>query len=163
MAESPTNGTALVAFKSGMVANLRNRDGLGGVGVGYYLDEFDEMPVEAVWFEGADTDAEIPTMRSGTKRVDETVTVDLVVQVMLEQGQRFEDAEERGREILVEVQQELAETPAQVVEIQWAELTSWTADPIVLTQPADDGGPPRVLGAASRFDCKVRYRARLEP
>lgn len=155
---SETQGSALRLFKLGMVDNLRARGDLAGVKVLYHVDSVGDLAREMIWFGGARTDAEIPILRAGTKKVDETVDVELVVQVLLEDGQTYEDAERRGIELLVEVQQELAETTRPISEIHWAELRSWTADPKVLYSNDD---PPRVLGAACRLECVLRYMARL--
>ncbi len=109
---------------------------------------------EALWFEDAETGTEIPLMRSGTKKVDETVDLDVVVQVLKPDGSAQDAADARAAEILVELQQELAETPQTVDAVLWAEMVGWKHTAGLLP----NGG-----GHGSRFEVTVRYKARLFP
>ncbi|WP_189059579.1 hypothetical protein [Longimycelium tulufanense] len=146
-------GTTLVSFKQELKTQLEARAGLSGVTVHYAFPETG-ITGEDIWFgEIAETDAEIPIMKSGTKKVDETVSVPVVVQVLKQQGEDQETADLRAVALLAELQQELAETPRTITDIYAAEMVGWT----------HTGGQLGGSNHGSRFDVTVRIRARLEP
>lgn len=147
-----STGTALVAFKQALRTELSIRPGLAGVAVLYGFPDT-QMPAEALWFENAETESEIPLMRSGTKKVDETVDLDVVIQVLKQDGSDQEAADIRAAQILAELQQELAEAPQTVDVILWAEMVGWEHSTGLLPNG----------GHGARFEVTVRYKARLLP
>ncbi|WP_017974366.1 hypothetical protein [Actinopolyspora halophila] len=148
-----TTGTTLVAFKHALVDALRARGGLAGVQVEYAFPE-DALQDEAIWVEGVDASMTLPVLRAGTKPVDEDYTVTLAVQVLKSQGESQETADTRLLELFAEVQQCFAEQPQLIPEIQWALPTGWKHILGVL---------PTGMGHGSRFDVRVRVKARLFP
>lgn len=144
-------GTSLVAFKQALRDNLTERPALAGVAV-LYANTETEIPNEAVWFGKAGTeDLEIPSMRAGKLHLQETYDLDVVVQVMLTEGQSQEDADLRAVEIFAELQQELAAAPQSVDDIQWAKPFAWK-----------HVGGKLGTGHGSRFEIQVRVHARME-
>lgn len=153
-------GTALDLFQETLNARLRKRGGLGGVAVELSIDEISEsFPPEAIWWGDSETTNEIPVMSSGTKRVDEQVETELVIQVLLADGGTQGDTNNRAREIFAEVQQELAETPGAIdVPTFVAELVSWRRRKGPLT---NKNKIP--IGHGCVYECTIRHRARLQP
>jgi hypothetical protein len=145
-------GTATIEFITGFVGLLASRPGLTGVLVRDSYPYTGIQP-ESIWCEDAESDAEIPLMKAGTKKVDETVTTDWVVQVQMADGSEQITADQRAAEILGELQQQLAETPQVVDAILWAELVSWR-----LRRGQLGNG-----GHGSRYEITVRHKARLTP
>ncbi|MCI2421507.1 hypothetical protein MOQ72_29140 [Saccharopolyspora sp. K220] len=147
-------GTTLPTVKRALVDALSARPGLAGVQVVYELPQRGLL-TEAIWF-GEDTETEntIPVMRAGTKKVDETYALPLVVQVLITDGRDAETADQRAATLLGQVQQCLAENPRLTPEIQWAELGGWSHR----VGPIGDGS-----SRGSRFDALVRVQARLFP
>lgn len=146
-----TTGTTLVAFKGALRTRLAARAGLTGVQV-LYAKPTSGLKAEAIWFEDAETDAEIPVLKAGTKKVDEHISLVAVIQVRINDGRNEEAADLRAAELLAELQQELAETPRTIDAIQWAEMLGWSHT----VGPIGDG-----TSRAARFEVTLRIRARL--
>lgn len=147
-------GTTLPVVKRAIIDALSARAGLSGVQVSYEMPQRGIL-AESVWFgEDTETETEIPVMKAGTKKVDETYALPLVVQVLVTDGRDAETADLRAAALLGEVQQCLAESPRLTPQIQWAELGGWSHH----VGPIGDG-----TSRGSRFDALVRVRARLSP
>lgn len=154
-----TTGTSLVAVKQALVTALRARPGLSGVQVLYGIDDFptgdDHLEEEAIWFgEATWPDTEIPTLRAGTKEVDETYELAWVVEVIKPDGSSQEAADVRAKALMVELQQALAENPQIAPEILWAVFV------IRRHVPGQVASGP---GHGSRFEGVIEVRARLFP
>lgn len=148
-----STGTSLVAFKQTLKTALAARPGMSGVQLSYGYPGNDYVQRESVWFEGAEVvNSEFPVMKAGTKKVDETYTLDVVVQVLKTQGEDQEAADLRAVALLAELQQALAENPQLTPEIQWAEMAGWEHATGELN-----------TGHGSRFNVTLRVRARLYP
>lgn len=149
-----STGTTLPTVKRALIDALSTRPSLDGVQVSYEMPQR-AMSYESIWF-GEDTETEntIPVMRAGTKKVDETYALPLVVQVLVTDGRDAEAADLRAAALLGAVQQCLAESPRLTPEIQWAELGGWAHH----VGPIGDGS-----SRGSRFDALVRVQARLIP
>ncbi|SDP60742.1 hypothetical protein SAMN04487905_10624 [Actinopolyspora xinjiangensis] len=149
-----STGTTLPEVKRALVDALSARSGLSDVLVTYEYQQRDASP-DRIWFgEDSETEAEIPTMRAGTKTVDETVTVPLVIQVLITDGRDAEAADLRASALMSEVQQQLAESPRIIPGVQWVVLTSWSHH----VGPIGD-----TTSRGSRFDLSLQIRARLTP
>ncbi|MEV0085258.1 hypothetical protein [Saccharopolyspora sp. NPDC050642] len=147
-------GTTLPAVKRALLDALAARPGLSGVQVSYEMPQR-ALAGEAIWFdEDTETEAGIPVMKAGTKKVDETYALPVVVQVLVTDGRDAEVADLRAAALLAELQQSLAENPQVTPAIQWAELGGWSHH----VGPIGDGS-----SRGSRFDVLVRVRARLSP
>jgi hypothetical protein len=154
-----TTGTSLVALKQAMVAALRARPGLAGIQILYAPDDFvapdDHVEAEAIWFGDTEwLESEIPVMKSGTKKVDETYGLSWTLQVVKDDGSSQETADLRAKALLVELQQALAEAPDISAEVFWAFLKvrrHLTGQMVT--------GP----GHGSRFEGVIEVRARLAP
>lgn len=146
-----STGTSLFDFMDVFLARLEARPGLAEATVYDAYPSADGVANDAIWFGGAETDSEISAMRAGRKKVDEDVIVDVVVQCLKKQGEGQRAADNRARELLAEVQQELAETPQPTEDIHWAELVGWELK----------RGPLPTTGHGCRFECKVKVKARL--
>lgn len=151
-------GTTLVLMKQALVTALRARPGLAGVQVLYGVDDFpegdDHLEQESIWFgEATWPDTEIPTMRGGTKEVDETYELSWVIEVIKSDGSLQEAADLRGKALLVELQQALAENPQPSAEVLWAELKIRRHIP----------GQVAPGGHGARFEGVIEVRARLFP
>ncbi|MCP3805376.1 hypothetical protein NLX83_39530 [Allokutzneria sp. A3M-2-11 16] len=144
-------GTTLIEFKRAAVTALALRPGLAGVSVEYARAET-TAPAEGLWFEEAEAVVEIPVMKAGTKRVEESYTTTLVVQVLLGDGRDQEAADTRAAVLLAEVQQAFAEKPDLIEAIMWAEVIGWQQRTAVLGN-----------SGAARFEVTIRVRARLFP
>lgn len=158
-------GTALFAFKRAFRANLAARPALSEVDVLYGATDLGEAPGwRAIWFGDAAArgaaraggDVDIPVMRSGRKTVHERVTLTVVLQVLLEDGQLQEEADTELEALYAEVESELAETPQQTSEILWAQIEGYTH--VVGFIPARDGSE---IGHGSRAEVDVTYEARV--
>lgn len=154
-----TTGTSLVDFKQALVTALRARPALAAVQVLYGPDDFpsgdDHVENESIWFGDTNWTAfEIPLIKAGTKKVDETYELDWIIQVIKGDGSLQETADIRAKALLVELQQALAETPQVSAETFWAQLR--------LRRHATGqvvSGP----GHGSRFEGVVEVRSRLYP
>lgn len=148
-----TTGSTLVVIKKALRTALEARPGLAGVKVSY---DPDLSEPEAIILGNARTirEEDIPVMKSGTAKVDERYTLDVVIQVRLEDGQDQEAADERAVAILAELQQVLAAAPQLVPEVFTVQLDGW--EHFV-------GAFPSGRGHGSRFETKVRAYARLYP
>lgn len=144
-------GTSLVAFRVALVDRLIERPGLSGVDVLYDPNER-EYGDEALWLREAETEElEIASLRAGKLHLQETYDVEVVAQVTLTQGQTQRQADTRLVEIYAELQQQLAEMPQIVEDIQWAKPHGWKYR-----------GGKLGSGSACRFEIKVRVHARME-
>ncbi|MFI9817576.1 hypothetical protein [Saccharothrix variisporea] len=145
-------GTATIDLIAGLVALLSARPGLATVQV---ADAYPTSGLqnEAIWAEDAESDAEFPVMKAGTKKVDETVTTDWVIQVLMNDGSDQITADRRAAEIFGEFQQQLAESPQVVDAVMWAELASWRLR----------RGQLATGGHGSRYEIALRHKARLSP
>lgn len=148
-----TTGSTLVAFKKALVAALQSRPGLDGVRVTYEFTQ-DYVADKAIWLEGARSADRIPTMKPGTKRVEENYTLTLVIQVLASEGESQEAADEYALVLLSEVQQCLAENPQLIPEIMWATVDGWEHR---------IGQLPKGDGHGSGFNVRINVRARLYP
>lgn len=148
-----STGTTLVKFKKAMVTALKARPGMSDVEVSYGFAE-DYIAEKAVWFEGARSSDRIATLKAGTKRVEENYNVNLVIQVLCNEGETQDEADEHAAAILTEVQQCLAENPQLIPEILWASLEGWEHK---------IGSLPKGGGHGSGFNCRIGVRARLYP
>jgi len=149
-----STGTTLPAVKRAIVDALAARPGMAGVQVSYEMPQRG-IAAESVWFgEDTETETEIPVMKAGTKHVDETYALPLVVQVLVTDGRDAETADLRAAALLAQVQQCLAVQPRIIPAIQWAEMAGWVHH----VGPIGDG-----TSRGSRFDVSVRVRARLSP
>lgn len=148
-----STGTTLFQFKRALRNRLLDRPGLAGVQVRYAQSET-ELTNAEMWFTDASASTEIPVMRgpAQTLKVDESYTVKAIIQVLKNQGEGQEVADERAVEILEELQQELAENPQVTPEIHWASLTGWEYKYGALKS-----------GHGAGFECQIRVRARLYP
>lgn len=152
-------GTSLVTAKQVLVTALRARPGLSGVQVMLGPDDFpsgdDHLKNEAIWFGDARwLESEIPVMKSGTLKVDETFELDWFVQVIKPDGSTQEAADLRAVALLAELQQSLAETPRPTTEILWALIR------LGRHATGQFGSGP---GHGSRFEGTVEVKARLAP
>lgn len=150
-----TTGTSLVPFKQALVAALGARAGLSGVQVAYEYPMPQPEP-QAIWLAGAEADLAVPVARAGRRKVEETYTVTLVAQVLMQQGEGQEAADLAALAILQEVQHELADNPQTTPEIMWAELRGWSHS----VGPFGDASGGNV-SRGSRFEIRVGVRARL--
>lgn len=148
-----STGTTLVAFKTALVDALTARPGLAGVQVSYGFPEM-EIQDESIWLQDAQASTGFPVMKSGTKKVEEQYSITVACQVLRSEGESQLVADVRAAELLVEVQQTLAETPQLIPDIMWAELDGWRHHVGLL---------PKGEGHGSRFDVQVQVRARLYP
>lgn len=151
-----TTGTTLVLYKQALVTALAARPGLAGKQVAY------EFPLpkpasQAIWLGGATAETTIPTMRAGTKKVDEAFTLLVIAQALETEGGGQLVADTAALALFLEVQQQLAETPQLIPEIQWSVMTGWEHNPGVFG--VDDSGGDASRG--SRFEIRVTVRARL--
>jgi len=154
-----STGTSLVAFKQAIVTALRARPGLAGVQVLYGPDDFpvgdDHIETESIWFGNANwLTFEIPLIKAGTKKVDETFELDWFIQVLKDDGQTQEAADVRAKAILAEFQQALAENPQITTEAMWA---------LLRLQRHATGQLASGPGHGSRFEGVLEVRARLFP
>jgi hypothetical protein len=151
-----TTGSTLVVFKQAVVAALAARPGLAGVQITY------EYPIGSItgadiWLADASADTRIPVMRAGVLKVEEDYTLLIIAQVLKTQGEGQEAADIAALGLLREVQQQFAEKPQLVPDIQWAEVRSWR-------HRVGPFGVDEVGGNAnrgSRFEIDVGVRARL--
>lgn len=148
-----STGTTLVAFKQALVTALSARPRLAGVQISYGFPDT-EIWDESIWIEGARAELGIPTMTVGTKRVEENYSLTVACQVLRTQAEGQDVADLRAAQLLVELQQALAEKPELIPEILWAEIDGWTHHV---------GALAKSDGHGSRFDVRVRVRARLHP
>lgn len=146
-----STGTSLVAFKLALITRLTTRPGLAGVQIYYGVPEY--IHGEEIWLEGADAEDAIRIMRAGTKKVDESYVLTLVVQVLGDEGQEQQTVDVRAAELLREVQQDLAENPQPIADVWQAQLVGWRH--VVGLLPKG--------GYGSMFRCRIRAEARLFP
>lgn len=143
-------GTSLVRFKQALRDELIARPALAGVEVQYAPDtaEFDEC----IWFGKAVTETlEIASLRAAKLHLQEVYDLDVYIQVRQTEGQTQEQADLRLVEIFAELQQELAEAPQTVDDVQWANPHSWKYTGGILGS-----------GHAARLEIVVRVSARME-
>lgn len=147
-----STGTATFEFIAALVERLKSRPGLSEVQV---LDSYPTAGLgpSAIWAEDAESDHEIPVMKAGTKKVDETVSTSWVIQRLRNDGSEQSATDTDAGLMLGEFQQELAETPQTLVAIQWAQLTGWRMQRGLLATG----------GHGTRIELTVTHRARLEP
>lgn len=149
-------GTTMFAFRSALLDALRARPGLAGVQLAYDKP-VSELQSEAMWWDmEAESDDELPLMEAGTKTVEETYTVAMVLQVLVDDGRDQQAADLRAAELLAELQQELAAKPQTIEDINWAQLSGWA---YIGKAIAGDGGSCR----GARFGVVITVKARLYP
>jgi hypothetical protein len=154
-----TTGTSLVVLKQTVVTALRARPGLTGVQILYGPDDFvspdDHVEAEAIWFGDTEwLESEIPVMKSGTKKIDETYALRWTLQVVKDDGSSQETADLRAKALLVELQQALAEAPDISAEVFWA---------LLRVERHLTGQMVTGPGHGSRFEGVIEVRARLAP
>lgn len=146
-------GTATFTLIHDLVDKLAARPGLTGVQV---LDAYPTSGIgrEAIWAEDADSDNEIPVMRAGVKKVDESVNTNWVLQVLRNDGSSQRVADLRANVLFGEFQQQLAEDPqVNETDLQWAQLAGWQMQRGLLATG----------GHGVRIEITLNHRARLEP
>lgn len=149
-----STGSTLVVVKDALLVGLRARPGLAGVQVAYALPQRG-LQREAIWFgEETETDAAIPVMRAGIKKVEEQYSLPMVLQVLVTDGRDERAADGRAVELLAELQQLLAERPRITDAIEWAELSAWAH----YVGPIGDS-----TNRGARFEVQITVRARLFP
>lgn len=149
-----STGTTLPTAKRALLDLLAARPGLSGVQIVYEQPQ-QGLRSEAVWFgEDTETEAEIPVMKAGTKKVEETYPLTIVVQVLITDGRDAEAADGRASELLSELQQQLAEKPRITPEVQWVVMTGWSHH----VGPLGDS-----TSRGSRFAVSAQVQARLTP
>lgn len=153
-----STGTTLVTVKQAIVTALRARAGLTGIQVMHGPDDFpsgdDGLKDESIWLGDAKWLAmEIPTMKAGTKDVDETYELEVMIQVLKNDGSTQETADLRAAVLLAEVQQAFAEAPdfSPVIFEATFELRDHKTGQLATT------------GHGSRFEGIVEVFARLSP
>lgn len=149
-----STGSSLVELKQAVVAALAARPGLSGVQVTYAYPVAN-VTGEDIWLANAEGTLTIPTMRAGTKRVEESYDLLVVAQVLKTAGEGQEAADLRAVAVLAEIQQCFAETPQLIPLILWAQVTGWQHS------TGSYGGEEASCG--SRFEITVNVRARLSP
>jgi hypothetical protein len=151
-----TTGTTLVEVKQAVVTLLAARPGLATAQVSY------EYPLggttgKDIWLGRATADTRIPTVKAGTKKVDEEYILTIVAQFLETQGGGQEVADLGALALLREIQQAFAETPQLIPSIQWATVSGWVHN-IGVFGHDDTGGD---VNRGSRFEIQVTVRARL--
>ncbi len=148
-----STGTTLPEVRRALVASLGARPGLSAVTVSY-AKPTGTMPAEAIWFGDAEAETAIAVMGGAIKKVDETYTLDAVVQVLLRDGRDEEAADLRAAAVFAEFQQQLAATPQPVAAVRQVQMAGWahTVGPIGET-----------TNRAARFDITLRVNALLQP
>ena len=149
-----TTGSTLIVYKQALKTALEGRPGIAGATV-HYSYPSTNITGEDIWLDSAISDNRIPVMRANTKKVDEDYTLTVIIQVLKMQGEGQEAADIRCLELLVELQQLLAETPQLIPEIHWSLLAGWTH----FVGPFEGKDSAR----GSRFEVRVNVRARLFP
>lgn len=149
-----TTGTTLVTLKQEVRDALQALPGLIEVKVSYSHPGEDKITGEDIWLGKARSENEIPTMRAGTKKVDELVSLELFIQVLKQSGEGQEEADLRAVEILSEVQQLFARSPRISPSIMWAQIARWDHVPGVLAAGNESSH-------GSRFEVIIVARARL--
>jgi hypothetical protein len=92
-------------------------------------------------------------MRAGTKKVDETVALSLIIQVLKTSGEGQEAADLEAVELFSEVQQLFARTPQISPSIMSAQITRWSHKTGSFSGNESSHG--------SRFEVTVTAKARL--
>lgn len=146
-------GSALVAYKQTMITRLSAIIALAGVSVTYGFPDV-EMPPEAIWFADAKTKNWDPIMRAGVRKLDEEFELELIVQVLKQDGDTQENADIRALQLVAAVQADMAAAPRPTDLIMWSLFEGWDHK----TGLMPNGG-----GHGSRFDCRITVRSRLYP
>lgn len=149
-----STGTTLVTLKQALRDALAARPGLSDAQVTYDFPT-GEVTGKDIWLGNAESANAIPTMRAGTKKVDESVDLMVYVQVLMTDGQGQEAADLAANELFSGVQQLFAENAQVHPSIKWAQITRWDH------KTGSYEGNESAHG--SRFEITVNAQARLAP
>lgn len=148
-----STGTTLVTLKQELRDALQVLPGLVEVKVSYGYPGEGGITGRDIWMADAESENQIPTMRAGTKRVDETLALSLIVQVLKTSGEGQEAADLEAVELFSEVQQLFARSPQISPSIMWAQIARWSH------KTGSFAGNESSHG--SRFEVTIVARARL--
>ena len=148
-----STGTALVTLKQAVRDALTIRPGLAAVQVTYAYPGAGGITGQDIWLGDAQSVNRSPVMRAGTKKVDETVSLMLFVQVLKTAGEGQEAADLRAAELLSEVQLLFAQSPQISPSIMSAQITQW-----VHSTGSFEGNES---SHGSRFEIVIEAKARL--
>jgi hypothetical protein len=148
-----TTGTTLVTLKQQLRDALQALPGLASAQITYGYPGENAITGKDIWMADAESENHIAVIKAGTKKVDETLALSLIIQVLKTAGEGQEAADLEAVELFSEVQQLFARSPQISPSIMWAQIARWSHKTGAYSGNESSHG--------SRFEVTVTARARL--